>query len=81
LGLDGKGSHLMSSLNYSIRTMTRDEVNLAIAWAASEGWNPGLYDAESFYATDPNGFLLGEINHELIAVISLAARDIIGQIK
>jgi hypothetical protein len=46
--------------------MTRDEVNLAIAWAASEGWNPGLYDAESFYATDPNGFLLGEINHEPI---------------
>lgn len=60
----------MSSLNYSIRTMTRDEVDLAIAWAASEGWNPGLYDAESFYATDPNGFLLGEINHEPIAVIS-----------
>jgi len=71
----------MSSLNYSIRTMTRDEVNLAIAWAASEGWNPGLYDAESFYATDPNGFLLGEINHEPIAVISLAARDTKGQIK
>jgi hypothetical protein len=23
--------------------MTPDEVNLAIAWAASEGWNPGLY--------------------------------------
>lgn len=60
----------MSSLDYSIRTMTRDEVDLAIAWAASEGWNPGLYDAESFYATDPNGFLLGEINHEPIAVIS-----------
>ncbi len=60
----------MPSLNYTIRTMTRDEVNLAIDWAALEGWNPGVYDASCFYAADPNGFLMGELNSEPIATIS-----------
>jgi GNAT superfamily N-acetyltransferase len=50
--------------------MTRDQINIAIDWAASEGWNPGLYDADCFYAADPTGFLIGEINHEPIATIS-----------
>ncbi len=27
-----------------------------LSWAEKEGWNPGLYDAEVFWATDPEGF-------------------------
>ena len=27
-----------------------------VSWAAAEGWNPGPYDAEVFWATDPEGF-------------------------
>ncbi|MGI0484616.1 GNAT family N-acetyltransferase [Pantanalinema rosaneae CENA516] len=50
--------------------MTRDEAALAIEWAASEGWNPGLYDADCFYSADPQGFLVGEINQQPIATIS-----------
>lgn len=34
--------------DYTIRTMTRPEVDIAIEWAAPEGWNPGLDDAEGF---------------------------------
>nr|WP_232220763.1 hypothetical protein [Legionella tunisiensis] len=45
--------------NYLVERMNKDEVNIAIAWAANEGWNPGLHDAECFYQTDPHGFLLG----------------------
>ncbi|WP_333875212.1 GNAT family N-acetyltransferase [Methylobacter sp.] len=60
----------MTSPNYKIRTMSRDEINMAIDWAATEGWNPGLYDADCFYATDPEGFLVGELNNEPIATIS-----------
>jgi GNAT superfamily N-acetyltransferase len=60
----------MSSPHYQIRTMTRDEIDIAIEWAASEGWNPGLYDADCFYAADTQGFLVGEINNEPIATIS-----------
>ncbi|HEY8095690.1 MAG TPA: GNAT family N-acetyltransferase [Methylobacter sp.] len=50
--------------------MSHEEINIAVDWAASEGWNPGLYDADCFYAADPEGFLVGELNNELVATIS-----------
>ncbi|AFZ22961.1 acetyltransferase [Cylindrospermum stagnale PCC 7417] len=65
----------MSTDNYTIRSMNRSEVDLAIAWAAAEGWNPGKYDAESFYQVDKNGFLLGELNGEPVGCISAMAYD------
>lgn len=51
--------------------MTRDEVALALSWAAGEGWNPGLHDAESFFAADPGGFFAGELAGEPVASISV----------
>jgi GNAT superfamily N-acetyltransferase len=50
--------------------MTRKEVDIAVEWAAKEGWNPGLNDADCYYAADPNGFFFGLLNDEPIAVIS-----------
>ncbi len=55
---------------FEIRSMTRTELNLAVDWAAKEGWNPGLYDADSFYQTDPQGFLIACLNDEPIGTIS-----------
>jgi hypothetical protein len=40
--------------------MDRADVDLAIEWAAREGWNPGLEDAAGFHAADPEGFLISE---------------------
>ena len=54
----------------TIRTMRSDELPLAVEWAAQEGWNPGLHDAAPFFAADPGGFLLGEIDGEPVSVIS-----------
>jgi GNAT superfamily N-acetyltransferase len=56
--------------NYIIRTMTRDELDFAVELAAGEGWNPGLFDADSFYAADPEGFLIGLLDGEPISCIS-----------
>ncbi|XGV94461.1 MAG: GNAT family N-acetyltransferase [Leptolyngbya sp. BL-A-14] len=50
--------------------MARQEVGIAIDWAAAEGWNPGTYDADCFYAADPHGFLIGLIENEPIATLS-----------
>ena len=61
----------MQKSSYKIRVMTRHEINLAIEWAAIEGWNPGLYDADCFYTADPNGFLIGLLGDEPIATISV----------
>lgn len=49
-----------------IRNMTRLEVNELVEWAAREGWNPGLHDAELFWATDPAAFIAAELEGELI---------------
>jgi GNAT superfamily N-acetyltransferase len=54
----------------SIRLMKPSEVQLALNWAAQEGWNPGLQDAAAFYAADLNGFLIAELEGEPIGCIS-----------
>jgi len=51
--------------------MTRDQVDVAVEWAAREGWNPGLQDAGCYYAADPSGFLMGFLNEDPIATISV----------
>jgi GNAT superfamily N-acetyltransferase len=56
--------------NYVIRTMTRGEIDTAVEWAAAEGWNPGLHDADCYHAADPGGFLIGMLGDEPIATIS-----------
>jgi hypothetical protein len=42
-----------------IRNAKRSEMDLFMNAAQAEGWNPGLHDAESFYACDEKGFWLG----------------------
>jgi len=59
--------------DYTIRTMIRSEVDIAIEWAAAEGWNPGLDDAECFYRADPEGFLIGSIGNKPVASISVVS--------
>ncbi len=56
---------------YTMRTATKDEVGLMVDWAAAEGWNPGLYDAATFYAADPDGFLIGLLDDVPISSISV----------
>ncbi|AHE66085.1 acetyltransferase GNAT family [Legionella oakridgensis ATCC 33761 = DSM 21215] len=61
--------------NYIIERMTKKEVQLAIDWAAREGWNPGLYDGDCFYQTDPHGFFAGKLNGNTIAIGSAVIYD------
>ncbi|MBV1798169.1 GNAT family N-acetyltransferase [Siccirubricoccus sp. G192] len=51
--------------------MRRAELGLALDWAAAEGWNPGLRDADAFWTADPGGFWLAELGGEPIASISV----------
>lgn len=57
-------------MNYQIRRMTREQMAIAVDWAAEEGWNPGLEDAECYFSADPNGFFIGFLGDEPISVIS-----------
>ncbi len=60
----------MAQSHYTISTMTREEIDIAVDWAAAEGWNPGLFDGDCFHAADPGGFLMGKLNNEPVATIS-----------
>jgi ribosomal protein S18 acetylase RimI-like enzyme len=72
-----KNEAIMTSMNeqndFIVRTMSAHEVALAVEWAALEGWNPGLHDAECFRAADPQGFFIGEWRREPVACISAVA--------
>lgn len=57
--------------DYVIRPLNADEVQKAVDWAGHEGWNPGHQDAACFRSTDPEGFLGGFLDGEMIASISL----------
>ena len=61
----------LENSKYTIKIMSRKEVDIAIEWAAKEGWNPGLHDADSYHLADPNGFLVGLLEDEPIATISV----------
>jgi GNAT superfamily N-acetyltransferase len=60
----------MSKDIYTLRNMTRPEVDFALREAGREGWNPGLEDAECFYRADPQGFFIGLLDGQPIGCIS-----------
>ena len=53
-----------------IRPMIRAELGAGLDWAAGEGWNPGVHDADGFHAADPVGFLLGLLDAAPVSMIS-----------
>ncbi len=55
---------------YTVRAMRREDLDLAVRWAAQEGWNPGLRDAACFWEADPEGFFVGLYEGEPVAVIA-----------
>jgi GNAT superfamily N-acetyltransferase len=59
----------------AFRTMTKDEVGTAVAWAAREGWNPGLHDAECFWPVDPEGFFCAEAEGKIVGTVSVLNYD------
>lgn len=63
------------TLGIAIRALAPAEVGTAIDWAAQEGWNPGLEDADPFRSVDPRGFLGLFFDDALAACISALAYD------
>lgn len=55
---------------YKIRQAKLADMKFLIEMAQQEGWMPGIYDAEKFFAADNNGFFVGELDNTPIACIS-----------
>lgn len=56
---------------FHIRTMSVADLALAVDWAATEGWNPGLDDVAPFHAADPDGYFMGFRGGTPVAAISV----------
>ena len=56
---------------YRIRRMRREELDWALQRAAAEGWNPGRFDADAFWAADPGGYWVGLLEDEPVACLSV----------
>lgn len=54
-----------------IRPVDARAFEIAVEWAAMEGWNPGLNDLPVFHAADPGGFLMGYRDGEPVSCISV----------
>jgi len=54
-----------------MRRAQKTEIGLILDWAAAEGWNPGLDDADAFFSADPNGFFVAVREGAPVAAISV----------
>lgn len=57
------------------RQLDRADFDLLMDWCDHEGWNPGLYDREAFWAQDPEGFRGFHVDGQLIAGGSIVHYD------
>ena len=55
--------------NLIIRNITPAEMGFVVDWAAREGWNPGLRDAECFLAEDTSGYFIAEADGKPVGCI------------
>lgn len=58
-------------MSFEIAVGSADDVQRMALWADAEGWNPGKTDAHAFFAADPGGFLIGRLDGEPQACISV----------
>jgi hypothetical protein len=56
-------------MSLQIRSMKPEEIDLALDWAAAEGWNPGLQDAA------PEDFLIGRIDATPVSALMGCRRN------
>ncbi|WP_255952521.1 GNAT family N-acetyltransferase [Streptomyces odontomachi] len=60
---------------FTVTRATLDDWAPVSAWAADEGWDPGLSDLGPFFAQDPDGFHLGRLDGEPVSAVSVVRYD------
>ena len=73
MAVRGSGDRMKTS--FEIRTMRREDLELAVDWAAQEGWNPGLHDTDCFYPVDMQGFYMAFVDGKPVGSVSAVAYD------
>ncbi len=66
---------MSTTMELQFQQLDRAGLDTLVTWAKEEGWNPGPYDADVFWATDPNGFYGCFKDGELIGGGSIVSYD------
>lgn len=53
--------------NLDLKKLDKNGLKTLVSWAREEGWNPGDYDYDVFWKTDPDGYYGFYLENELIA--------------
>ena len=61
--------------DYTFRPLAFEEFEILVSWAAKEGWNPGIDDAQLFWNTDPEGYMGCFHKNKLIGGGSIVSYD------
>lgn len=62
-------------INLQFQKLDLEGVKTLVKWAEEEGWNPGPFDADVYYAADPNGFYGFFVEDKLIAGGAIVSYD------
>jgi len=62
-------------MNVGARIARESELAMILDWARIEGWNPGFDDAPPFWAADPQGYFIAEVDGQPAAAISVVNHD------
>jgi len=66
---------MVNIIQLKFTKIDRNGLEVLIGWAKSEGWNPGPYDADVFWETDPDGYYGYYHEGKLIAGGSVVSYD------
>lgn len=71
----GSDDQLSVSDQLKVTQATRDDWRTVERWIEEQGWDPGVSDADQFYAQDPEGFFVGWLGEQIVSAIAVVNYD------
>lgn len=63
------------SADFRVSHATRDDWRTVERWIEDQQWDPGVSDADQFYAVDPSGYFVGRLGDEIVSSIAVVNYD------
>lgn len=64
-----------ASAGFQVSQATRADWRIVEHWIEDQQWDPGISDADQFYAVDPAGYFVGRLGDEIISSIAVVNYD------
>ena len=71
----GSDDELSAPGQLRVTRATRDDWRTVERWIEEQGWDPGVSDADQFYAQDPEGFFVGWLGDQIVSAIAVVNYD------